>query len=126
MDGADGIFIRVEDLKTGEIKSNFGLREAAWFATHDWPKRKAALAAVQKFYAPKPPVDPLKRRQKRLADLRRKEKNWTRKLKLATTKLKKIKAAIKRHAALCLGRSQHLHLSHGQSLIRKLSTLNSP
>lgn len=94
---------RLEDLLTGEILvCNFDLRQETLYATRDWKVRDSAKRAIDRFYNPPPkkPVD-------RLAKLRGDETRWIRKFKLAQTKLRKIRAAIKRQ----LKRHDHEHTS---------------
>lgn len=83
---------KIEDLLTGEvIDTNFDVREATYYATHDWPVKNAALRKLNRFYNPPPkkPVD-------RLAKLQAAEKRWLTKFRLAETKLKKIRRAMRR------------------------------
>lgn len=84
---------RLEDLKTGEIlASNLDFRQVLFVTQSTWPKRQAAARALQRYYAPKPPKKPVDR----AAKLRAAEKRWLTKFRTAETKLKKIRAALRR------------------------------
>lgn len=92
---------RFEDLETGEVlASNFDLRHEAYFATHDWPKRKKLLAAWKKFLTPKPKPSPderaAQRRLKRFHNLLARQKTWLTKARRVRTELRKIHAALRR------------------------------
>ena len=107
--------IRFEDLlHANVIFSSFDLRQDAHFATHQWPVREKALAALKKYYAPKPkPLDGgasvrASRRAKRLAVLLAKQKNWQRKARLAQTKLRKLKQQVRRAECQASGKRSDL------------------
>ncbi len=88
---------RYENLETGQIiATNFDLRQHARFVTTQWPKRTQLLRQWEKFRASKAKPDPQVLAQRKLAALTQREKQWQRKLKLATTKLRKLRTQIKR------------------------------
>lgn len=113
---------RLEDLMTGAIlHSSFDLRHETFFATH--PERFVQLARGRRAWQrldrqnlaalplalPEPLPTPAQlaaaralvraeQQRQRLTQLQRREKDWTRKFKLAATKLKKLRRALRRLA----------------------------
>lgn len=86
---------RLEDAVTGVIvKDTLELREAVYLTTHSLPGRNELLRAHQRHQRKLHP--PPRPKPDKLVALRAKEKNWIRKTKLANTKLRKIRAAIRR------------------------------
>lgn len=86
---------KVVDLRTGNVvRSTLDLRQETEYVTREWPARTRALDRIaeepQRMKEAKAKLEAWK-----LAHLVAQEKAWTRKLKLAQTKLRKLKRAIK-------------------------------